>query len=283
MLSPLLANIVLNELDWWISSQWENMRTQKAYKKPIRLSGAIDNGYVYKMLRKSRLKEMYIVRYADDFKIFCRKRSDADKVFIAVKQWLKDRLSLEISEEKSKVVNLKKHYSEFLGFKLKAVRKGGKFVVRSHMSDKAVKRETEKLKEQIKAIEFRKNTEDEIKQIYQYNSIVFGVHNYYRYATAISLDCKAIQFQINIAMFNRLKGRIGNQGGITQKFIAEQYGTSKMLRYIHKMPICPIGYVQTKNPMYKKRTICKYTAEGREEIHRNLKFDETVMTVLHML
>ncbi len=86
---------------------------------------------------------MYIVRYADDFKIFCRKRSDADKVFIAVKQWLKDRLSLEISEEKSKVVNLKKHYSEFLGFKLKAVRKGGKFVVRSHMSDKAVKRETE--------------------------------------------------------------------------------------------------------------------------------------------
>ncbi len=283
ILSPLLANIVLNELDWWISSQWENIPTHKAYTKPIRLSGAIDKGYIYKVLRKSLLKEMYIVRYADDFKIFCRKRSDADKVFIAVKQWLKDRLSLEISEEKSKVVNLKKHYSEFLGFKLKAVPKGGNFVVRSHMSDKAVKRETEKLKEQIKAIEFRNNTEDEIKQIYQYNSIVFGIHNYYRYATAISLDCKAIQFQINTVIYNRLKGRIGTQGSITQKFIAERYQTSKMLRYIHKMPICPIGYVQTKNPMYKKKTICKYTAEGREEIHRNLKFDETVMTVLHML
>ncbi len=38
-----------------------------------------------------------------------------------VKQWLKDRLLLEISEEKSKVVNLKKLYSEFLGFKLKVV------------------------------------------------------------------------------------------------------------------------------------------------------------------
>ncbi len=44
-----------------------------------------------------------------------------------------------------------------------------------------------------------------------------------------------------------------------------------------------IEYVQTKNPMHKKKTIYKYTAEGREEIHRNLKFDETVMTVLHML
>lgn len=283
ILSPLLANIVLNELDWWISSQWENIPTHKAYTKPIRLSGAIDKGYAYKVLRKSLLKEMYIVRYADDFKIFCRKRSDADKVFIAVKQWLKDRLSLEISEEKSKVVNLKKQYSEFLGFKLKAVRKGGKFVVRSHMSDKAVRRETEKLKEQIKAIEFCKNANDQALQINQYNAIVCGIHNYYRYATLVNLDCMAIQFQINAVLYNRLKWRLKKQGTVNRKYIAKYYGDSKMIRYINGEPICPIGYVQTKNPMYKKKTICKYTAEGREEIHRNLKFDETVMTVLHML
>ena len=96
-------------------------------------------------LRKTQLKEMYIVRYADDFKIFCRKRSDADKVFIAVKQWLQDRLKLQISEEKSKVINLKKHYSEYLGFKLKAVKKGDKYVVRSHMRDKAVRKVTDEL------------------------------------------------------------------------------------------------------------------------------------------
>lgn len=283
ILSPLLANIVLNELDWWISSQWKNIPTHKAYTKPIRLSGAIDKGYAYKVLRKSLLKEMYIVRYADDFKIFCRKRSDADKVFIAVKQWLKDRLSLEISEEKSKVVNLKKQYSEFLGFKLKAVRKGGKFVVRSHMSDKAVRRETEKLKEQIKAIEFCKNANDQALQINQYNAIVCGIHNYYRYATLVNLDCMAIQFQINAVLYNRLKWRLKKQGTVNRKYIAKYYGDSKMIRYINGEPICPIGYVQTKNPMYKKKTICKYTAEGRKEIHRNLKFDEMVMTVLHML
>ncbi len=283
ILSPLLANIVLNELDWWISSQWETMPTHNEIKTTAVKNGTMCLSNVYKALRKSALKEMHIVRYADDFKIFCRKRSDADRVFIAVRQWLKDRLSLEISEEKSKVVNLKKHYSEFLGFKLKAVRKGGKFVVRSHMSDKAVKRETEKLKEQIKAIEFRKNTEDEIKQIYQYNSIVFGIHNYYRYATAVNLDCKAIQFQINAVLNNRLSRRLKKCGSISRKYIAEHYAKSKMLRYISSEPLCPIGYVQTKNPMFKKKKICKYTAEGREEIHRNLKFDETVMTVLHML
>lgn len=137
ILSPLLSNIVLNELDWWVSSQWESMPTHTPY---VTTCGNKSNrGNIYRVLKETRLKEMYIVRYADDFKIFCRKRSDADKVFIAVKQWLKDRLKLEISDEKSKVVNLKKQYSEFFGFKLKAVKKSDKYVVRSHMSDKAIR------------------------------------------------------------------------------------------------------------------------------------------------
>ena len=71
------------------------------------------------------------------------------------------------------------------------------------------------------------------------------------------------------------------QSGLS--FITKRYGRSERLRYIYGAPICPIGYVQTKNPMYKKKKVCKYTAEGREEIHRNLKFDETVMMVLHIL
>lgn len=283
ILSPLLANIVLNELDWWISSQWENMPTHSKIKTTTAKNGTMCLSNVYKVLRQSALKEMHVVRYADDFKIFCRKRSDADKVFIAVKQWLKDRLSLEISEEKSKVVNLKKHYSEFLGFKLKAVRKGGKFVVRSHMSDKAIKRVAEKLKVQVKAIEHSENVISEKREINQYNLMVAGIHNYYQYATFVNIDCMAIQFQLNTILHNRLKGRLKNQGTVSRKYIALRYGNSKMIRYIADEPLCPIGYVRTKNPMYKKKKICKYTAEGREEIHRNLKFDETVMSVLHML
>ncbi len=31
ILSPLLSNIVLNELDWWIASQWENVQYLKLY------------------------------------------------------------------------------------------------------------------------------------------------------------------------------------------------------------------------------------------------------------
>lgn len=282
VISPLLANVVLNELDWWICSQWENMSTHSEYKV-IKEDGSVNKGAMYTALRKSKLKEMYIVRYADDFKIFCRKRSDADKVFIAVTQWLKDRLSLEISEEKSKVVNLKKHYSEFLGFKLKAVRKGGKIVVRSHMTDKAVKRETEKLKEQIIKIEHSSDNKLIGSNVNRYNLMVLGIHNYYRYATAISYDCSKIQFTINTILHNRLRGMVSKHGRSGLGTIYKKYGESKKLRFICESPLLPIGYVQTKNPMYKKKKICKYTAEGREEIHQNLKFDETVITVLHML
>lgn len=114
-------------------------------------------------------------------------------------------MSLETSEEKSKVVNLKKHYSEFLGFKLKAIKKGKKFVVRSHMSDKAVKRETEKLIEQIKAIEHCENAVDGIEKILHYNSMVVGIHNYYQHAPFVNIDCKAIQFRLNIVLHNRLR------------------------------------------------------------------------------
>lgn len=38
ILSPLLSNIVLNELDWWISDQWESFTTRKNYDK-VRIIG----------------------------------------------------------------------------------------------------------------------------------------------------------------------------------------------------------------------------------------------------
>ncbi len=35
--------------------------------------------------------------------------------------------------------------------------------------------------------------------------------------------------------------------------------------------------------MHKKKSICKYTVEGRQEIHKNLQFDEYVLWVMEQL
>lgn len=281
ILSPLLSNIVLNELDWWITSQWEEMPTKYQYKCEIRPNGTKNKSPIYGALRNtSKLKEVYIIRYADDFKLFCRKKSDAEKVFIAVKHWLKERLKLEISEEKSKVVNLKRHYSEFLGFELKAVKKRKKYVVRSHMTEKAKIREKKKLVEQIKNIAHTKNREDEAKEITLYNSMVMGIHNYYCIATMISNDCKILHRNVSIVMKNRLRKRLSKKGKINEVYIRKQYGKSKQIRFISSKAICPIGYIKTKTPMFKKKKVCKYTPEGREEIHKNLKINTRTMLEL---
>lgn len=112
ILSPLLANIVLNELDWWISSQWETFPTKVTYSKLRKhKSGKVylDHSNKYRALKESsKLKRMFIVRYADDFKIFCSSYEHAQKIFIATKQWLSERLQLEVSPDKSKITNLRK-------------------------------------------------------------------------------------------------------------------------------------------------------------------------------
>lgn len=98
ILSPLLSNNVLNELDWWVTSQWEEMPTHYEYKIRQNAHGTDIKSHTYRALRRSNLKEMYIVRYADDFKIFRRCRQDAEKAFEATRLWLKDQLGLEISK-----------------------------------------------------------------------------------------------------------------------------------------------------------------------------------------
>ena len=274
----VVGNIVLNELDWWIASQWENMPTKQEYSCEIRPNGTINKTAIYGAFKNTtNLKEVHIVRYADDFKLFCRKRSDAEKVFIAVKLWLHDRLKLEISDEKSKIVNLKRHYSEFLGFEMKAVKKRKRYVVKSHMTEKAVSKEKAALIEQVKQIAHVQDRDDEAREIALYNSMVFGIHNYYRYATMIATDCEQIQRAVSTVMKNRLYGRLTKKGQINEVYIRKNYGDSKQIRFISSKTVAPVGYIQTKTPLFKKKKVCKYTPEGRAEIHRNLGINTSIM------
>ena len=269
ILSPLLSNIVLNELDWWISNQWETLKTQHEYSCGGSKNRALQTN--------TKLKEMYIVRYADDFKIFCRKRNDAEKIFSATKLWLKERLRLEVSKEKSKIINLRTKYSEFLGFKMKANNKGNKWVVKSYMSDKAVRKAENKLTEKIKRIQKAGEMGRAKYELDQYNLMVWGIHNYYRYATHISKNGSDIAFKVNRVWNNRFKRRLLKQGQLKPGYLKDKYGKSSQIRYLDGFAITPVGYIQTKNPMYKKNVINKYTVEGRKEIHKSLGIDLNVI------
>lgn len=284
IISPLLSNIVLNELDWWIASQWETMPTKHEYQGR---KTRTDNSSKYRALRTSKLKECYLVRYADDFKILCRYHNDAKRLFIATQQWLKERLGLEINTEKSKIIDLRKNYSEFLGFKIKIHRKGKrreqkvKYTIHSRVSDKAIKRIKDTTSKIIKRIEFPKDEKKEVYAIDFYNSFVMGVHNYYCLATCVNKDFDKIAFHVRKRLRNRLKSRLSRKGVIQYKYIEEKYGKSKEIRFIHGKAIIPLGYVQHQNPMWKNGKVNKYTPEGRKEIHNQLQ--KVNLNILHYL
>jgi group II intron reverse transcriptase/maturase len=82
VISPLLANIVLNRLDWQLH--------QAGYR---------------------------FVRYADDFVVLCQDRQQAQEALDLVRQVLEGELGLTLSPEKTKITTYGKGY-DFLGFHL---------------------------------------------------------------------------------------------------------------------------------------------------------------------
>ena len=275
VLSPLLANVVLNELDWWLSNQWMTYKTKKEFKQYVRKNGNVCS-YERKWLRNNtKLKEFYFVRYADDFKIICKSYEDAVKLKIATTNWLKERLNLEVSEEKTKIVNLKKNYSEFLGFKIKVRKKSknARYTIISHMSNKAKERVKNDVKTNLKNIR-KSNTPKKITEnIDKYNSALIGIHGYYNKATSISIDMNDIKNEVYYIMRKTLKETIVFQvpNYLNNGFIEKTYGKSKCLIKLYGIYIVPIHCVQYKKPTQQRNSVCKYTELGRKEIHTGLE------------
>ena len=290
IISPLLANIVLNELDHWIDNQWiNNLPIMNNYSLKTNKAGCPIRSTVYAAMRKTKLKEMYIIRYADDFRIFCRTYEQAKNAKIAITKWLEDRLKLEISQEKTKIVNVKKRYTEFLGFKLKVYIRGKKFTVKSHVKDSQLQRITQTLTGLIKKAAHPRKAKDETEAIRIYNATVLGVQNYYSIATHIAMDFRKVSYAVMAIMasqYHEGKGKrrslIAKKGNPLTAFEQERYGKCKMLRYTRhgKYPIYPISYVKPHPPISKKRSVCCYTAEGRKGIHDNLKLDKDILIQL---
>ncbi|XAY16653.1 group II intron reverse transcriptase/maturase [Bengtsoniella intestinalis] len=292
ILSPLLANIVLNELDWWIASQWEIFPTKHQYESKVMRNGnsGENHGNRYAAQRNSNLKECFIVRYADDFKIFCRSKNEAERIFQATTQWLKERLFLEISPEKSHVVNLRKGYSEFLGIQFKLIAKGKekdgspKYVIQSHICEAAIEKVAERMHMSVSNLAHCSDRREQHVVIDNINMYVFGVHQYYQMATHIVRDLNPINRSVlsRLDHNKNLKCLLTKQGEAKlPKYVVQKYSTSKCIRYITGRTLIPIGFVKTKPPMFPKRGVNKYTAKGRALIHDDLRTIN--ISILHYL
>ncbi len=258
VLSTVLANVVLNELDWWIHSQWQGVKTRTNFKTPRIKTMA---------LQKTKLKEIHIVRYCDDFKILCRTAKDAQKTFVAVKEWLNERLGLEVNHEKSKVVSLRKNRSEFLGFEVKVKPKKKGYVMKSNVSQKSLKRMKMDIKKRLASI--KKNpTPANCKN---YNQAIIGRHNYYSLASNCNLDFNKLYFSVRNHLFNKTKHLRQKDGVITESY-KKLYGQyNYKITTIAKVTLFPIGGVKMRRSKPFNPEICGYTEDGRSLIHTKLQ------------
>lgn len=242
ILSPLLSNIVLNDLDQWVANQWESFETKKTYA---------GNDTKIRALKTTHLKEGYIVRYADDFRIMTRSYKMAERWFHAVRLYLKDRLKLEISPEKSKIINLRKKSSEFLGYKIKATLKGNKVYAKTNVSENKLKDMQNKLKELIKNLNKKPSPEN----VRIYNATVLGMQQAFKYATHVRIDFHKLEYKLKSKMHLSLRKRakfeiphIENYGNSTY---IKLYGNNTKKTYVFKSGtfLYPISKIKTTNNM----------------------------------
>lgn len=262
IISPLLSNIVLNDLDQWVAGQWETFRTRHQYS---------NNEKKNRALKETNLKEGYIVRYADDFKILCRDWKTAQKWYHAVRLYLKDRLKLDISPEKSQIVNLRKRKSEFLGFTIWATRKGKKHVAHTGIRDKKKQQIKKQAKELIKNIQKSPTAQNALR----YNSFVLGIHNYFKKATHANIEFSRIAYDLGRFLHNRLKGLSRYEHPVDPpptytKFYRNAYRTYK----VAGVYLYPLADVQHEWNSYQfKQELTPFTTQGRELIHKWLQGD----------
>jgi RNA-directed DNA polymerase len=270
LLSPILSNVVLNDLDQWIAGQWENFDTVYPYTQ---------QGSKYQSLKNlSNLKEGYIVRYADDFKIFCRDWRTAQKWYHAVRLYLKDRLKLDISPEKSQIVNLRKRESEFLGFTIRANKKGGKRVAQTGIKASKKRKIKAEAKRRIQILRASPTAQNAIL----FNSFVLGIHNYFSRATHVSVAFSRLAFDLRVFMYNRLKlvGKYehpANPPPTYKKFYSTGFRTFK----VANVYLFPLANVKTVNTLSFSQELTPFTAAGRERLTKNLRPD--IKQQIHLL
>lgn len=158
VISPLLANIAFHGME-------EALGIKYVFRK--------NKPYATELSRNS----LGLVRYADDFVVFCHTREEAEGASEKLRSWFSER-GLTFSEEKTRIVNLDEGF-DFLGFNVRQYtvsnsKTGYRLLIKpSRNSVKAMRR---KLK-----VVFRRRHGHRIEElIHELNPIIRGWASYFR-------------------------------------------------------------------------------------------------------
>jgi RNA-directed DNA polymerase len=162
VISPLLANAVLNKLDWFLHRK-----------------GTHDNAQQRATYRRE--PNVRFVRYADDWCVFVTRASKryAETLRDRIREFLRRECGLELSVEKTRITHVQDGY-DFLGFRLsRAIGQGGKQVPKIKVGSKALSNVKQRLHD---AMRNRPHQESVALRLQRGSAVVRGWSEYFRIA-----------------------------------------------------------------------------------------------------
>ena len=175
---PLLLRLILKFLHAPIEISGRLKRRRKGVPQGSPLSPLLSNIILNELDKELENRSLRFVRYADDFSIFVRSSFSAIRVKASIKRFIESKLHLQINEDKSSIVRPLKY--EYLGYAfVSSYKKGdrGKYnLVVSKSSFKELKRKIKYITKKVIPASF-----DE--RILRLKWLMRGWLNYFKHAS----------------------------------------------------------------------------------------------------
>ena len=216
IISPLLTNIYMDVFDKWVESELLPKynkslnpiagRGRRKNPEYIRLTSAITRAMkkgdteTYRRHRNARenvpsvipndegFRKLEYVRYADDFLLsFSGPKREATEIKEEIRKFLKDRLELELSKEKTLITHARAGKAKFLGYEISLFQNSGKKVLngqtRFSVPKEVINKATRKYTKQGKPVHRNVLLEEhDLEIIWTFQSEYKGLVEYYRMA-----------------------------------------------------------------------------------------------------
>lgn len=277
IISPLLSNVYLNDFDWYVGRQ---------YLEPFQQCRRKGNDMA--RLRNQGVTPKYNFRYADDWIILTTRRYEAERMKKRLTKYFKHRLKLELSDEKTKITDMRKDGAEFLGFVIRAEktrtadRDSENLVGKPFPNMKKLSAKITKVCDEIHAMKRMKQTSDRVAQIQYINSMIMGIAEYIKTSICshafsiidhrVYVSCHYTWKRLYPGFVSRMRIPLGRLSNIPQRhegYVSKTHAIKHQNMWIGITRAFITHSQHEKLPLNQKTT--PYTAEGRALYTRQRK------------
>lgn len=270
IISPLLANAYLDIMDEWVAKQWERKNTRRTYQT---------EGTKRKSLYQTSLAPGWLIRYADDFVIITDTRAHAEQWKARLQTFLRSKLKLTLSTEKTLITDVRRKHIHFLGYELKMIPGNSRtgYITKTIPDRERLQRKVDSIAESIKKIPRNFSKEQFIWEINRINSQVRGIIQYYQCCTWVSVALRRHSHRLQMIAKDRLKQYSGrwipanqtqNLPHIHQKH--QQKIPSIKYRDIY-IGFTALSFCQWEMTIVKAQAETPYSEEGRQHYFKRTK------------